>query len=175
MYYSVGYTIGRDSRSLPGTSSSDSNGTSERCKYFFYDLGKRFYLKIHIFFFFISLSNLIGLFLTVSRDQSMAKEVILIDGMKIMFVCHVRLNSSMWVEIIHGFFWNYLLLIKKNKKSMWPKICECLRQLRAKCDNKSATIEDLKVIIFILSFYPNERNITTDDNWKMCWTSLWYK
>jgi hypothetical protein len=43
---------------------------------------------------------------------------------------------------------------------MWPKICEWLRQLRAKCDSKTATIEDLKVIIYILSFYLNERNIT---------------
>jgi hypothetical protein len=44
---------------------------------------------------------------------------------------------------------------------MWPKICDRLRFLKAKCDNKTATIEDLKVIIYILSFYLNERNITT--------------
>jgi hypothetical protein len=43
---------------------------------------------------------------------------------------------------------------------MWLKICEWLRQLRAKCDSKTATIEDLKVIICVLLFHPNETNIT---------------
>ncbi len=43
-------------------------------------------------------------------------------------------------------------------------ICQQLRDLKQKCDNKAATIDDLKVIIFDLYFNINKRDIMTDCN-----------
>jgi hypothetical protein len=44
---------------------------------------------------------------------------------------------------------------------MWPAFCQYLNDLKEKCDSKTATFEDLKVIIFDLYFNFNKRNIAT--------------
>jgi hypothetical protein len=118
--------------------------------------------------------NTMHLVLIVSRSRSMTERFISINGMQTMFACHVHQIIFLWVEIIHIFSSYYFLLIKRNRHPMWPMIREWLHYLQQKCDNKTASIEDLKVVIFDLYFNLNKWYIMTEDDWKLCWTWFWY-
>jgi len=84
----------------------------------------------------------------------------LIDGMMIMFKCHVQNSICLSVKmIVSSFFYvHHFWLIKSDKQPVWSSISRGLTTLKRKCDRESATVEDLKVIILKLSFYFNEQN-----------------
>jgi hypothetical protein len=58
----------------------------------------------------------------------------------------------------------FSLLIKKDNRTIWARICQWLQHLKAKCEGHSAKFEDLKVMIIKLLFYWNKRNITLEHN-----------
>lgn len=66
----------------------------------------------------------------------------------------------------------YWLKLKKDKKPKWQRTSELLRDLRTKCNAKKATMEDLKVMFYLLNCHLNEMNITVDYNSRLCGTSL---
>jgi hypothetical protein len=68
----------------------------------------------------------------------------------------------------------FSLLMKRDRRCIWPYIKQQLVHLKQKCDHHEATFEDLQVMILKLFFYSNKGNILIDNNWKLRWTSLWY-
>ncbi len=72
------------------------------------------------------------------------------------------------------FFSHCFLWLKRNREPMWPSICHWLKYLKKQCDNRSATFNDLKVIISNLFFYFNKSTIIVENNWKHGWMSVWY-
>lgn len=126
--------------------------SKEKEKYCVYDFSKYLFIqeKKSTFRFLNSRLDIINHAL-ITHSQRMLEVLILIYGMKIMFVCRVQNISFLWVGIILDCSLHYFLLIKKNKEPIWPMLTQLLKSLKSKCDHQEATIEDLKVNIFIFT------------------------